>query len=120
MEKGQVLRDRYRVLERLGRGGMGAVYEALDLRTGARVAVKVITATEMSDEAGGRFEREVRAAAKVQSPHVVRMFDSGNDPATAVGSAASAPAIRPSSNAQSSAVRASGPTVSSDCDSGIA
>lgn len=70
------------MLERLGRGGMGAVYDALDLRTGARVAVKVITATEMSDEAGGRFDREVRAAAKVLSPHVVRMFDSGNDPAT--------------------------------------
>ncbi len=61
---------------------MGAVYDALDLQTGARVAVKVITATEMSEEAGGRFEREVRAAAKVQSSHVVRMFDSGNDPAT--------------------------------------
>src|SRR3982074_3460038 len=38
----------------------------------------------------------------------------------AVGSLGSAPAIRPSSNAQSSALRASGPTVSSDCDSGIA
>ena len=37
-----------------------------------------------------------------------------------MGSAASAPAINPSSNAQSSALRASGPTVSSDCDSGIA
>src|SRR3954452_10240306 len=37
-----------------------------------------------------------------------------------VGSAGSAPAISPVSNAQSSAVRASGPTVSSDCDSGIA
>src|SRR5712664_2705753 len=41
-------------------------------------------------------------------------------PVIAVGSSASAPAIRPSSNAQSSAVRASGPTVSSDCDNGIA
>src|SRR3954470_18962908 len=39
---------------------------------------------------------------------------------TAVGSSESAPAIRPSSSAQSSTVRASGPTVSSDCDSGIA
>src|SRR3954452_18510849 len=38
----------------------------------------------------------------------------------AVGSSGSAPAINPSSSAQSSAVRASGPTVSSDCDSGIA
>src|SRR3954465_5301303 len=37
-----------------------------------------------------------------------------------VGSAGSAPAIKPSSSAQSSTVRASGPTVSSDCDSGIA
>src|ERR1700674_3853427 len=41
-------------------------------------------------------------------------------PAIAVGSSGSAPAIRPSSNAQSSALRASGPTVSSDCDNGIA
>src|SRR6202000_1110343 len=45
---------------------------------------------------------------------------SGSGPAIAVGSSGSAPAIRPSSSAQSSADCAKGPTVSSDCDSGIA
>src|SRR3979490_1183268 len=45
---------------------------------------------------------------------------SGKGPATAVGSSRSALAIRPNRTAQSSAVRASGPTVSSDCDNGIA
>src|SRR5579859_4458428 len=45
---------------------------------------------------------------------------SGTGPANAVGSAESAPAIRPSRTAQSSTVRASGPTVSSDWDNGIA
>src|ERR1700675_1299635 len=45
---------------------------------------------------------------------------SGKGPATAVGSSPSAPAIRPNRTAQSSALRASGPTVSSDCDNGIA
>src|SRR6266852_49160 len=48
------------------------------------------------------------------------MVGAGTGPPAAVGSRGSAPAIRPSSSAQSSAVRASAPTVSSDCDSGIA
>src|SRR5580692_12519303 len=51
---------------------------------------------------------------------VVAAPKSGTGPVTAVGSSGSAPAIRPNNSAQSSTLRASGPTVSSDCDSGIA
>jgi serine/threonine protein kinase len=73
---------RYRVVRRLGQGGMGAVYEALDER-GTRVAVKVIM-TELANNATlvGRFEREARAAAAIDTPHITKTLDTGTDPET--------------------------------------
>ncbi|UQA57658.1 serine/threonine-protein kinase [Polyangium aurulentum] len=72
---------RYRISRRLGQGGMGAVYEANDESTGQRVAVKVVTAEVARNEVLlGRFEREVRAARGLDTPHVVRFLDAGRDP----------------------------------------
>jgi serine/threonine-protein kinase len=74
---------RYRIHRRLGQGGMGAVYEATDEHTGQRVAVKVVTAQVAKNELLlGRFEREVRAARGLETPHVVRFLDAGRDPAS--------------------------------------
>ncbi|MDI1475195.1 serine/threonine-protein kinase [Polyangium sp. y55x31] len=71
---------RYRIERRLGAGGMGAVYEATDTQGGARVAVKVVTAEVARNEVLlGRFEREVRAARGLDTPHVVRAIDAGRD-----------------------------------------
>ncbi|MRG95601.1 serine/threonine-protein kinase [Polyangium spumosum] len=71
---------RYRIERRLGAGGMGAVYEATDTQGGARVAVKVVTAEVAKNEVLlGRFEREVRAARGLDTPHVVRAIDAGRD-----------------------------------------
>ena len=59
---------------------MGSVYEATDLETGQRVAVKVITAEAAANETlMSRFEREARAAAAIDTPHIVHVLGSGRD-----------------------------------------
>ena len=75
---GHVLADRYRLIERLGVGGMGEVWSAEHLALGSRVAVKVLPGeVARRPDVAARFEREARAAAALQSPHVVRVFDHG-------------------------------------------
>ena len=61
---GHELDGRYRIIRRIGSGGMGAVYEAVVRSTGARVAVKVL-ASEYAEkpEAAARLRREARAAS---------------------------------------------------------
>jgi hypothetical protein len=72
------LRDhpRYRIVRALGRGGMGIVYQAEHKLMERPVAVKVIAADLVaSPEAVERFQREVRAAAKLEHAHIVRAYD---------------------------------------------
>jgi serine/threonine protein kinase len=72
------LAGRYRLIRRLGRGGMGTVYEAADLSLERRVAVKVIREDMVgSTEAAERFRREARASASIAHPNVVTVFDFG-------------------------------------------
>ncbi len=77
---GKVIGGRYKIVRLIGAGGMGSVYEAVDAVTGARVAVKLITA-EMAKNRTlmGRFEREARAAATIDTPHIVKVLDAGVD-----------------------------------------
>jgi serine/threonine protein kinase len=80
---GRTLVDRYRIDEVIGRGGMGAVYRARDLRLNRPVAVKVISVAA-PDEASherlrARFQREARAAAALHHPNVVAVYDYGTD-----------------------------------------
>ena len=65
----------YRIVERLGRGGMGEVYAAEDLRLKRRVALKVLPA-ETAGNPGlrARFEREAQALAALNHPHIVTVF----------------------------------------------
>jgi hypothetical protein len=66
LEIGEQVDSRYRVISLLGQGGMGAVYGAEDLQTGAPVAVKVLVESAAGDaEALARFEREAQLAAQV-------------------------------------------------------
>jgi serine/threonine protein kinase/WD40 repeat protein len=66
----------YRVLKELGRGGMGAVYVAIDTRLGRRVALKVMLPEFAADpESKGRFLREAKAAALIGHDHVVTVFE---------------------------------------------
>ena len=61
----------YRILRKLGAGGMGVVYLAQDARLARRVALKVLPAEFLRDEERvGRFEREARAAAALSHPGI--------------------------------------------------
>ncbi|WP_437325234.1 serine/threonine-protein kinase [Sorangium sp. So ce381] len=77
---GRELGGRYAVRRLIGRGGMGAVYEA-ESPEGRRVAAKVIfkSAVGQDDHAVRRFIREARAVTAIQSPHVVKTFELGMD-----------------------------------------
>jgi hypothetical protein len=75
---GAVLAGRYRIIGPLGRGGMGAVYRADDLKLGQPVALKFLTAGLARDGAMlARFHGEVRVARQVTHPNVCRVHDIG-------------------------------------------
>src|SRR5262249_26453669 len=67
----------YTILDMLGRGGMGAVYLAEHLELRRKVAIKVLVPSKTDDSklAFERFQREARAAAALDHPNIVRIFD---------------------------------------------
>jgi hypothetical protein len=75
--KGQVL-GHYKVLEQIGTGGMGEVYRARDERLGRDVALKLIRPSSAKDaDRLRRFEQEARAAAALNHPNIVAIYDIG-------------------------------------------
>ncbi|AZS43475.1 Stk1 family PASTA domain-containing Ser/Thr kinase [Microbacterium oleivorans] len=77
---GRLVDSRYRVRGRIARGGMATVYVATDLRLERRVALKVMHG-HLSDDTvfQNRFIQEARSAARLADPHVVNVFDQGQD-----------------------------------------
>jgi serine/threonine protein kinase/Tfp pilus assembly protein PilF len=71
------LSTRYRLDRELGRGGMATVFLALDLRHERRVALKVLHPELSSALGSDRFLREIKLAARLNHPHIVPLFDSG-------------------------------------------
>ena len=68
----------YRLLDRLGEGGMGVVYRAEDERLGREVAVKLLrTDGTISSDWMARFEREARLASSLQHPHICTIHELG-------------------------------------------
>src|SRR5262245_36267760 len=68
----------YRIVEKLGEGGMGQVYRARDSRLGRDVAVKVLSASVSADlDRMRRFEQEARAAAALNHPNILAVYDVG-------------------------------------------
>lgn len=66
----------YKVVAELGAGGMGVVYEALDLRLDRRVALKILPADKTDDQQRrARFLHEARTASALNDPHIVTIFD---------------------------------------------
>ncbi len=78
---GEIIAEKYELLRPIGRGGMGVVYEARNLATLRRCAVKVLRNRQLAadDEVVKRFLREARAGGVIESEHVVPVFDSGID-----------------------------------------
>ena len=76
----QLLKERYRILARIGQGGFAAVYKAQDLRLGQRlVAIKEMSQSGLSpqerSEAVDAFTREAQMLASLQHPHLPRIYD---------------------------------------------
>ena len=75
---GQILSERYRIVGLLGKGGMGEVYRADDLKLGQVVALKFLPADLAGDPSAlERFRAEVRTARQVSHPNVCRVYDIG-------------------------------------------
>ena len=75
---GTTLADRYRIVALLGKGGMGEVYRAEDLRLSQTVALKFLPEAMLHDQAArDRFHQEVRLAREIAHPNVCRVFDIG-------------------------------------------
>lgn len=75
-----MLDGRYRIESFLARGGMATIYRGADLRLDRTVAIKVMHPSFASDPGFvDRFEREARAAARLNSPYAVAVHDQGND-----------------------------------------
>jgi serine/threonine protein kinase len=80
LAEGMVLDSRYQLVRVLGTGGMASVWLSHDLLLEREVAVKVMADTLAADPAWiRRFQRESRAAASLNHPNVVPVFDSGAD-----------------------------------------
>src|SRR5688572_16089715 len=78
---GQVVGDDFEILKPLEKGGMGAVYLALQRSTGRQRALKVMHAEIVSDPLQrGRFAQEARVASQIDSDHVVEVVAAGVDP----------------------------------------
>src|SRR6516162_271148 len=78
---GERVADRYVLIGELGAGGMGLVFRARDERLGRDVAVKVLPPSTVGDEqARRRLLREARAAAGLEHPGIVHVYDVGETP----------------------------------------
>jgi len=75
---GTTVAGKYRVERMIGRGGMGAVFQATNIGIGKRVALKFLDhESAQNREASRRFQREAEAAGMAESAHIVQIFDSG-------------------------------------------
>lgn len=82
LHAGAIVAERYLPFAPIGEGGSSTVWEAEDLHTGRRVALKLAHhGAHLSREALARFEREARALTAMRHPHVVEVLDHGIEPA---------------------------------------
>lgn len=73
----ELVAGRFRLVRRIGRGGMGSVWEAADIATGGCAAVKFIESDVPDDETRAAFENEAQATARLRSPYIVAVLDHG-------------------------------------------
>jgi eukaryotic-like serine/threonine-protein kinase len=81
LDPGTVVANRYRISRPLGRGGMGEVFAAENIRTGRPVAIKLLRQdSKAKSSAIARFRQEARAAGSINSDHVTQVLDVEEDP----------------------------------------
>jgi len=79
---------KYEIVSKIGQGAMGEVYKARDTRLDRTVAIKVLPSELSADpERRARFEREARAVAALNHPHICTLHDIGTHPSTSSGQA---------------------------------
>ncbi|MEP7325785.1 MAG: serine/threonine-protein kinase, partial [Gemmatimonadota bacterium] len=76
---GSVVADRYEIRALLGEGGMARVYAAHDRKHDRQVAIKMLRAELTVALGTDRFLREIRIAARLTHPHILPLYDSGED-----------------------------------------
>jgi ABC-type oligopeptide transport system substrate-binding subunit/serine/threonine protein kinase/tetratricopeptide (TPR) repeat protein len=74
---GKPLQDRYQYITEIGSGGMGTIYQAHDTVLDRDVAVKVLTKRNLGEEGQNKLLREAQAAAKLNHPNIVSIYDAG-------------------------------------------
>src|SRR5262249_30911515 len=80
-EPGEILAGKYEILRLVGKGGMGAVFEARHRRLKQRFAIKMLKPELLAvPDCVARFDREGRAAARMTCPNVARIFDVDHTP----------------------------------------
>jgi len=76
--EGETVANRYRIINRLGEGGMGTVYRATDLQSGQTVALKTPRIALLENPAFfKRFQREMRALLQLRHPYIVPVLEVG-------------------------------------------
>jgi len=77
LEPDITINQRYRLERKLGQGGIGVVWKALDLELDEAVAIKFVAAQLVDEETLARFKQEVSLSRQFNHPHVIRMYDIG-------------------------------------------
>lgn len=77
---GTLLDSQFKVMYEIGSGGMGAVYKCEDIATGRLVAIKVLSTDRIDAKVLARFQREAKAIARLDNPHLVRLYSVGASP----------------------------------------
>jgi len=78
LHAGEIIDEKYEIIELISAGGMGAVYKALHRKLAKFMAIKVLSADKLAEDVTyRRFEREAKAAAALNHPNVVHVYDCG-------------------------------------------
>lgn len=77
LEPGEIVLDKYRIIELLGRGGMGSVYRVENLLVNRNYALKCLSKVQTNDGSWRRFQNEAKAAHMLDHPNLIRVYDFG-------------------------------------------
>lgn len=77
LEPGEIVLDKYRIIELLGRGGMGSVYRVENLLVNRNYALKCLSKVQTNDSSWRRFQNEAKAAHMLDHQNLIRVYDFG-------------------------------------------